>query len=415
MNNRIVITGVGCISPLGNDNKTTWESIKAGKSGAGPITHFDPSSLKCQIAAEVKDFDLKDYFDRKQSRHLDPFGVYAVIAALDALENSGLPITEDNRDRIGAVIGSGIGGMVSLQEQFKIMAERGPSRVNPFMIAKLMPNNASASVALHLGLRGTNLALATACATGGNAIGEAAEIIRRGQADVMFAGGSESVISEVVMAGFDSMTALTSHNDNPEEASRPFDKERDGFLMGEGAGIVILESEQHAQDRGAKILAQISGYGSNNDAFHITSPAENGVGAVRCMAQAIEQAKIQPDQIDYINAHGTSTYLNDKNETAAIKTTFGEHAYNIPVSSTKSMTGHLLGAAGGIEAIFCINALQENIMPPTINYQNPDPECDLDYVPNQSRQKELNHVMSNSFGFGGHNATLIISKFEAVQ
>lgn len=411
MKNPVVVTGVGCISPLGHNSKTTWEAIKSGKSGATRITKFDPSELKTQIAAEVKDFDIKDHFERKEFRYLDLIGAYAIIAALDALEESGLTIGDDNRDRIGAIIGSGVGGITTLQAQFETVFTEDSPRANPFLVAKMMPNNASASVALHLGIRGTNMSIATACATGANAIGESAEIILRGQADVMFAGGSEAIISPVMVAGFENMTTLSTRNDDPEGASRPFDKDRNGFVIGEGAAIIILESLEHAQGRGANILAVISGYGTNNDAFHITSPADNGAGAALCMGQALEYADLEPNEIDYVNAHGTSTTINDKNETAALKTVFGEQAYSVPVSSTKSMTGHMLGAAGSIEALFCIKALQEGTIPPTINYTTPDPHCDLDYVPNKSRQLDLTHVMSNSFGFGGHNATLILSKF----
>ena len=334
-----------------------------------------------------------------------------MAAAQQAVVDSGLKVDDSTRDRIGVVIGTGIGGLGTLFEQVKVYYDRGPSRVSPFTVPMMLPDTGAGMIAIFLGLRGPNMAVVTACATGTNSIGEAAEMIRRGQADVMLAGGSEAVIVPIAMASLSVMGALSTRNDDPEHASRPFDLNRDGFVMGEGAAVLVLEALEIAQQRGANILAEISGYGSTNDAYHISAPAENGAGAARCMQMALENAGFGVDDIDYINAHGTSTPLNDKSETAAIKTVFGERAYQVPISSTKSMTGHLLGASGALEALICVKAMQDGIMPPTINYETPDPVCDLDYVPNQARRATLGHVMSNSFGFGGHNATIILSKF----
>jgi len=411
MSRRVVVTGMGCISPVGNNVKETWNAILAGKSGAGMITHFDASRHKTRFAAEVKGFDPIPLFGPRETRKMDRFTQFASAVAMEALEQSGLKIDETNRDRVGVMIGTGIGGIGSLLEQVEVMRERGPERVSPFLVPMMISDSAAGMLAIRFGARGPNMALATACASGNNAIGEALEIIRRGAADAMLAGGSEAALVPVAMAGMNVMTALSTRNDDPQTASRPFDKDRDGFLMGEGAGMLILESLEHAQARGAKILCEITGYGTTDDAHHISAPAENGAGAALAMKLAIEDANMELTDIDYINAHGTSTPLNDKSETAAIKTVFGEQAYNIPISSTKSMTGHLLGASGAIEAVFCILAIREEILPATINYHTPDPECDLDYVPNQSRPASPKHVMSNSFGFGGHNATLIFSQF----
>jgi 3-oxoacyl-[acyl-carrier-protein] synthase II len=412
MSKRVVVTGMGCISPVGNNVKDTWEAILAGKSGVGMITHFDASKHKTRFAAEVKGFDPVALFSTREARKMDRFTQFAVAVAKEALEQSGLQIDESNRDRVGVVIGTGIGGIGTLLEQAEVMRERGPERVSPFLVPMMISDSAPGMIAIRFGVRGPNMALATACASGNNAIGEALEMIRRGAADVMIAGGSEAALVPVAMAGMNVMTALSTRNDDPLTASRPFDKDRDGFLMGEGAGMLILESLEHAQARGATILGEVTGYGTTDDAHHISAPAENGAGAAISMKLALENANLGVMDIGYINAHGTSTPLNDKSETAAIKTVFGEQAYNIPVSSTKSMTGHLLGASGAIEAVFCILAIREEILPPTINYHTPDPECDLDYVPNQPRKASPKHVMSNSFGFGGHNATLIFSRFE---
>jgi len=411
MSKRVVITGLGCISPVGNDVPTTWQSLIDGKSGAGPLTRYDTSGFKTKISAEVKNFDGKDIFGYRESRRLDPYARYAIASTLEAQENAGLKIDDQNRTKIGVVIGTGIGGMSTLFRELKIFDEKGPRAVSPFMVPMMIADSAGSLVAIRLGIRGPNMAVVTACATGTNAIGEASEIIRRDHADVMFAGGSDSVFLPVAMASLSRMTALSKRNDEPERASRPFDLDRDGFVMGEGAGVLVLESLEHAQERGARILAEITGYGCTNDAFHISAPAENGSGAAECMQQALDRAGLSVSDIDYINAHGTSTLLNDKSETAAIKTVFGEQAYNIPISSTKSMTGHMLGAAGALEAIVCVKTLQDGILPPTINYETPDPECDLDYVPNTARSVQVKHVMSNSFGFGGHNATIIISQY----
>jgi 3-oxoacyl-[acyl-carrier-protein] synthase II len=412
MSRRVVVTGMGCISPVGNNVKETWDSILAGKSGAAMITHFDASKHKTRFAAEVKGFDPVALFSTREARKMDRFTQFAAAVAIEALEQSGLNIEESNRDRIGVVIGTGIGGIGTLLEQADVLRERGPDRVSPFLVPMMISDSAPGMLAIRFGVRGPNMALATACASGNNAIGEALEMIRRGAADVMLAGASEAALVPVAMAGMNVMTALSTRNDDPQTASRPFDKDRDGFLMGEGAGMLILESLEHAQSRGANILCELTGYATTDDAHHISAPAENGAGAAIAMKLALQNAKLDGTDIGYINAHGTSTPLNDKSETAAIKTVFGEQAYTIPVSSTKSMTGHLLGASGAIEAVFCILAIREEILPPTINYHTPDPQCDLDYVPNQPRKASPEHVMSNSFGFGGHNATVIFSRFE---
>ncbi len=413
MRKRVVITGMGCISPLGNDIETTWQNILLGKSGIGPVTHYDASSHKVRIAAEVKGFDAKALFGHKAARKMDRFTQFALAATQQAVEDAKLSIHDGNRDRIGVIIGSGIGGIGTLSEQFTIMHEAGAGRVSPFLIPMMLPDSAAGTVAIELGVRGTNMAVVTACATGTNALGEATAMIRRGDVDVVFSGGSEAAIVPISMAGLAVMNAMSGRNDDPEHASRPFDKERDGFIMGEGAATLVLESLDHALARGATILAEVSGYGSTNDAYHVTQPSENGEGAVNCMRVALSEARLKLTDIHYINAHGTSTPLNDKSETKAIKTVFGEKAYDLAVSSTKSMTGHLLGASGALEAVFCVRALGDKTLPPTMNYEYPDPDCDLDYVPNSARKVDLlDHVMSNSFGFGGHNATVILSRFE---
>lgn len=410
MRKRIVITGLGCLSPLGNDVPSSWKAAVAGVSGAARITHFDPTGFKSQIACEVKGFDPAPTFGVKEARRMDRFTQMAVAAAQEAVRDSGLSITDENRLRIGAVVGSGIGGSNTMFEQVGVLIEKGPDRVSPFMVPMMLVDSAGGMIAINLQIQGPNFAVVTACATSTNAIGEAAEVIRRGQADVMLAGGSEAGVVPAAVAGLGAMTALSTRNDDPQHASRPFDKERDGFVMGEGAAVLVLESLEHAQARGARIVGEVLGYGSTNDAFHISAPSENGRGASDCMRMALNDAGLGVEDIDYINAHGTSTPLNDKSETAAIKTLFGEKAYDVPVSSTKSMTGHLMGAGGALEAIFSVMAMRDGMIPPTINYEFPDPLCDLDYVPNQARAKELNTVMSNSFGFGGHNATIILGK-----
>lgn len=411
MRKRVVVTGLGCISPVGNTVTETWKSLLAGKSGAGPITLFDASRHKTRFAAEVKGFDPVSMFGNREARKMDRFTQFATAATLEALENAGFKIDDLNRDRVGVVIGTGIGGIGTIMEQAEVLRERGPERISPFLVPMMISDSAAGMLAIRVGARGPNMALATACASGNNAIGEAMEMIRRGSADAMIAGASEGALVPLTMAGMNVMGALSTRNDDPQTASRPFDRDRDGFLMGEGAGILILESLEHAQARGADILCEISGYGTTDDAYHISAPAENGAGAAISMKLALEDAGLQLTEIDYINAHGTSTPLNDKSETAAIKTVFGERAHKIPISSTKSMTGHLLGASGAVEAVFSILAMRGGTIPPTINYYTPDPECDLDYVPNQPRKAEIRHVMSNSFGFGGHNATLVFSQF----
>jgi 3-oxoacyl-[acyl-carrier-protein] synthase II len=413
MRKRVVVTGTGCISPVGHTVLETWQAMLAGHSGAGPITHFDASNHKTKFAAEVKDFDPVSMFGSKDARRLDRFAQFALAATREALQQSGLSIDENNRDRVGILIGSGIGGITTLLEQYEVMRERGADRVNPFLIPMMISDGAAGAIAIQIGARGPNMSIATACATGSNAMGEAAEMIRRGVADVMIAGGAEAAITTLSMAAMNVMTALSTRNDEPQKASRPFDKHRDGFVMGEGAGILILESLEHAQARGATILCELTGYGTSDDAHHISAPAEDGAGARIAISLALQNAELEPAAIGYINAHGTSTQLNDKAETAAIKAVFGEQAYNVPISSTKSMIGHLLGASGAIEAVVCVQVLREKMLPPTINYETPDPVCDLDYVPNQARPASPSHAMSNSFGFGGHNATLILSRFEA--
>ena len=407
---RVVVTGMGAITPAGNDVPTMWEALKEGRSGVGPITHFDASELNTQIAAEVKDFDPKEHFGHKEARRLDRVVQFALVASKEALEDAQLVINDGNAEEIGVVIGSGIGGISTLLEQVKVMDTRGPRRVSPFLIPMIIPDTSAGQVAISFGAKGPNMAVVSACATGANAIGEAAEMIRRGAAQAMICGGTEAAIQPIAVAGFSIMQALSTRNDEPERASRPFDAERDGFIMGEGAGVLILESLAHARARGARIYGEVVGYGSTADAYHITAPAEKGEGGARAMRMALKSAGLEPEEIDYINAHGTSTKLNDIGETVAIKNVFGPHAYRLPISSTKSMIGHLLGAAGAVEAIASIKALEEGLIHPTINYEHPDPECDLDYVPNTARPAELHTVMSNSFGFGGHNACLIFRK-----
>jgi 3-oxoacyl-[acyl-carrier-protein] synthase II len=412
MNRRVVVTGLGCVSPLGNDVQTTWQNTLDAQSGVTLITRYDTSDFECKVAAEVKDFDGATLFGNREARRMDRCTQFALAAAQQAVQDAALEVNDANRDRIGAVIGTGIGGIETLYEQFCNFVEKGPSRVSPFLIPMMIPDTPGGQLAINMGIRGINFAVVTACATGTNALGEASEIIQRGQTDVMISGGSEAGIVPLTMAGLSKMGALSTYSGDPKHASRPFNLDRTGFVIGEGAAVLVLESLEYAKSRGARILAELVSYGSTNDAFHISAPAENGAGAVLCMSMALKNARINPSEIDYINAHGTGTPLNDKSETAAIKSVFGEQAYTIPVSSTKSMTGHLLGAAGAVEALFAVKTIQDSILPPTINYEIPDPECDLDYVPNQSRPKSVNYVMSNSFGFGGHNATIIFKKFD---
>jgi 3-oxoacyl-[acyl-carrier-protein] synthase II len=407
---RVFITGMGCLSPLGNDVASTWGSAVAGRSGVGPISLFDASGFKTRFAAEVKGFEPEALLGRREARRMDRFSQFAVVAVGQAIEHAGLVIDEANRDRVGVVLGTGIGGVGTLLAEAEKFLKRGPHWVSPHMVPMMLPDSAPGHIAITYGARGPNMTVVTACASSTNAIGEAAEMIRRGAADVMRAGGAEAGIVPVAIAGFIVMDAVSSRNDNPQAASRPFDLDRDGFVIGEGAAFLVLESEAHARKRGARRLAEVIGYAATNDAYHVSAPAENGAGAAACMRGALKDAGLQPTAIDYINAHGTSTRLNDSSETTAIKTVFGEAAYSIPVSSTKSMTGHLLGAAGALEAMFCVQALQEGLLPPTINYTTPDPVCDLDYVPNSARPVKVSRTLSNSFGFGGHNACLILSR-----
>ncbi len=406
---RVVVTGMGCLSPLGNDVVSTWQAALAGRSGAGPITLFDATSFETHFAAEVKGFDGEAALGRRLARRTDRFTQFAQVTAEQALADSGLQVTDSNRDRIGVIVGTGIGGVATLVNENERYLSHGPRRVSPHTVPMMLPDAAAGQLAIAFGLHGPNMAVVTACASSSNAIGEAAEMIRRNWADVMLAGGSEAAIVPVAVAGFNAMGAISRRNDDPAGASRPFDLHRDGFVIGEGAACLVLEELGFARARGARILAELVGYGTTNDAFHISAPAENGAGAAACMRLALKDAGLQPAQIDYINAHGTSTKLNDASETAAIKTVFGDAARRVPISSTKSMTGHLMGAAGALEAVFSIQALGQAIVLPTINLQTPDPDCDLDYVPNTARTLELRRVLSNSFGFGGHNASVIFA------
>lgn len=409
--NRVVVTGLGAITPLGNDVDSLWNGIKAGKSGIGELTRVNKEEFPVSVAAEVKDFEASNYMEKKDARKMDLFTQYAIAATDMALKDSGLTITDENANRIGVWIGCGIGGMDTYEQQLRRFIDKGYKRVSPFFVPMLIPDMASGQVSIQTGAKGINSCSVTACASGTNSIGDAFKVIERGDADAMIAGGTESPLTNMAFAGFSSMKAL-SFNQNPETASRPFDKNRDGFVMGEGAGILILESLENAQARGAKIYAEIVGYGATGDAYHITAPAEGGEGASRAMDQAIKDANLEKEAVDYINAHGTSTGMNDLYETQAIKTVFGDHAFELAVSSTKSMTGHLLGAAGGVEGVISVKAIEEGIIPPTMNYETPDEGLDLDYVPNKAREQEVNVVLSNSFGFGGHNATLVFKKFK---
>ncbi|GAM15716.1 3-oxoacyl-[acyl-carrier-protein] synthase, KASII [Mesobacillus selenatarsenatis SF-1] len=409
---RVVVTGIGAVTPLGNDAGTTWNNIIEGVSGIGPVTRLNADDFPAKVAAEVKEFNVENFMDRKDARKMDRFTHYAVAASLMAVKDSGLEITDENAPRVGVWIGSGIGGMETFEQQHETFMNRGYRRVSPFFVPMMIPDMATGQVSITLGARGFNSCTVTACATGTNSIGDAFKVIQRGDADVMVTGGAEAPITKMSFAGFCANTALSTNQD-PQKASRPFDKDRDGFVMGEGAGIVVLEDLDHALARGAKIYAEIVGYGATGDAYHITAPAPEGEGGARAMKMALDDAGLAPEEVGYVNAHGTSTEYNDKYETMAIKTVFGEHAYKLAVSSTKSMTGHLLGAAGGIEAIFTVLALKEGILPPTINLETPDPECDLDYVPNAARKQQVNAAISNSLGFGGHNATIAFRKYDA--
>ena len=410
---RVVVTGIGMISPLGIGNEPTWQGLIEGRSGIGPITKFDATAFACRIAGEVKGFKPEDWIEKKEVKKSDTFIHYAVAASQMAVDDARLDHKAVDSDRLGVIIGSGIGGLPLIEEMHQKMLERGPSRISPFFIPGLIVNLASGHVSIRFGCKGPSSAPATACATGAHAIGDATKVIQRDEADLMFAGGSEAVITPLAVGGFSAMRALSTRNDDPEHASRPFDLNRDGFVMGEGAGILLLEEREHALGRGAKIYCEITGYGMSSDAFHISSPAEDGGGMIRVMQRALKDAHLKPEDIDYINAHGTSTPVGDKTETLAIKGVFGDHARKLAVSSTKSMTGHLLGAAGGLESAIAALVVQNGIIPPTTNYETPDPECDLDYVPNKARKQKVRHVLSNSFGFGGTNGTLIFSAHEA--
>jgi 3-oxoacyl-[acyl-carrier-protein] synthase II len=408
---RVVITGMGVVTPIGNDVPTFWRNLTAGKSGISSIDEFDVSEYPARIAGVVRDFEAEKYIDRKEARRLDRFTQFAVGAAIQALEDSKFKITEENAHTIGVYIGSGIGGIHTLLENYRILMERGPKRVSPFVVPMMIANIGSGQVSIMTGAKGPNSSPISACATGTNAVGDAFKMIQRGDAEAMIAGGAEAAIVDLSLAGFGNAKALSTRNDEPHRASRPFDLNRDGFVMAEGAGMVILESLEQALDRGVHIYAEVIGYGMSGDAYHVTATEPEGFGASRAMQSAIRDAGISPEDIDYINAHGTSTGLGDKSETMAIKKVFGDHAYKLAVSSIKSMTGHLLGAAGGVEAIATAKTLEDGILPPTINYETPDPECDLDYVPNTARKSPVVVALSNSFGFGGHNAVIALKKY----
>ncbi len=411
----VVVTGLGAVAPNGVGREAFWEGVTEGRSGVRHLGHrFDEEDLedlKVEFAATVDDFDASDYFSDREARRMDIFVQYGVVAAEEAMEHAGFDLEDPgyDPDRVGVVIGSGIGGLQTIESEYENFLENGPRRVSAFLIPKLIINMGAAQVSIRNGCRGPNKAVVTACATGNHAIGDAARVIERGEADVMVAGGAEAGTTPLAMAGFCAIRALSTRNDDPEAACRPFDRDRDGFVMGEGAGSVVLESREHAEARGAPILASLVGYGQSGDAHHITAPREDGYGAAECMDRALEDASLSPERVDYINAHGTSTPMNDATETQAIRSVFGEHAEALKVSSTKSSTGHLLGAAGAVEAVACVMALQRDVIPPTINYETPDPDCDLDYVPNEKESVEVNVALSNTFGFGGHNATLIFT------
>ena len=408
---RVVITGLGILSPLGTGLEETWKAISEGKSGIAPITRFDTTDFASKIAGEVKNFNPEDYIEKKEIKKMDTFLHYSLACGQLAMADSGLKVDDSNAERVGVLVGSGLGGLATIEKYHTLLLEKGPKKISPFFIPMLIVNLAPGHISMHFGCKGPNSSIVTACATGNHSIGEAYKTIQRGDADAMIAGGVESTITPLAVGGFCAMKALSTRNDEPKRASRPFEKDRDGFIMSEGAGILVLEELESAKRRGADIKAEITGFGCNADAHHMTAPSPGGEGAARCMKLALKDAERNPENVDYINAHGTSTYMNDMSETQGMKKVFKDCIKKLSVSSTKSMTGHLLGAAGGVEAVFSILALQNNVMPPTINYETPDPECDLDYVPNTAREKKLLTVMSNSFGFGGTNATLIFEKF----
>ena len=409
---RVVVTGMGAVAPNGNSVSEYWDALTAGQSGIDHITYFDTTDFPVKIAGEVSNFDPEQYFERKEVRKLDPFSVYALVASNEAIKMSGLDAGGFDPQRAGVMLGCGIGGITTLLAEHVVLQNRGARRISPFFVTKLISNIAGGQIAIKWDLRGPNQTVTSACASATDAIGLALRLIQSGSADIMVAGGTEASICDLPLAGFSTIRALCNAADPPQSASRPFDKDRGGFVMGEGAGILVLETEKHAQSRGATIIGELAGYGSTNDAFHVTQPAEGGAGAVKAMQLAIEDAGAEPEEVDYINAHGTSTPYNDKNETAAIKTVFGDHARKLKISSTKSMTGHLLGASGGIEAIASLKAIEKQTIPPTINYTTPDPDCDLDYVPNIAEETQVNSVLSNTFGFGGHNAVVFMRKWQ---
>ncbi len=411
-NRRVVVTGLGLVSPVGIGVKEGWGSIVSGRSGVGLVTKFDTEGYACRIAGEVKGFEPERFMPAKLVKRLDPFVQYAIAASKEAWKDSGLDSDKVDPDRVGVITGCGLGGLGSIEFYRDVLVKRGPRRVSPFFIPMAIPNMASGQISILFAAKGPNTVVCTACAAGTHAVGQAFKEIQRGAADVMFCGGTEAVITELALAGFGSLKALSTRNDEPQRASRPFDRDRDGFVIGEGSGMLIIESLDHAKGRGARIKAELCGFGLTGDAYHMTAPPDDGEGGARAMKEALKDASMAPEDIDYINAHGTSTPLNDSCETKAIKTVFGDHAYRIPVSSTKSMTGHLLGGAGGVEAVFTVKALEDGIVPPTINYENPDPECDLDYVPNEAREMDIRTAMSNSFGFGGTNGVLIFKRFD---
>jgi len=413
MSRRVVVTGVGMVTPLGTGTEKSWKRLLEGRSGIRRITQFDSSGFQCQIAGEVPDFEIDQFVEIKEQKKMDRFIHLGLAAAIMAVEDSGLKITEKNAERVGVVVGSGIGGLYSIEYYHSVVLEKGPKKISPFFIPMLIINLASGQISMRFGMKGPNSSVATACASGTHSIGDAFRIIQRGNADAMVAGGTESVITPLGVGGFTAMKALSTRNDEPEKASRPFDRDRDGFVMGEGAGILVLEEMEHALKRGAKIYAEIIGYGMTGDAYHLTAPSPGGEGAARCMQAALKDSGISPEEVNYINAHGTSTKYNDELETAAIKKIFGPHAYRLAVSSTKSMTGHLLGASGGVEGVICVLSIFNKIVPPTVNLENPDPECDLDYVPHKARALDVNVAMSNSFGFGGTNASIVFRKHTA--
>jgi 3-oxoacyl-[acyl-carrier-protein] synthase II len=410
MTSRIVVTGMGAISPLGLDIPTLWEALKSGQSGAGRITLFDAEAFETKIAAEVKGFNPTDFIEHREARRMDRYTQFATVASMQAVKQSDLDCEKEGTD-VGVIIGSGIGGITTLSAQMATLAEKGPRRISPLLVPMMIADAAAGHVSIMLGAKGMNFCATSACSSGADAIGEACEIIKRGDVQVMIAGGAEAAITPIGIAGFNAAGALSVRNDAPQKASRPFDAQRDGFVMGEGAAVLVLESLDHALKRNANILAELAAYGATSDAFHITQPAQDGAGGAKAMNMALRKAGLTPKDIDYINAHGTSTSLNDKCETMAIKAVFGEDAHRIPVSSTKSMMGHLIGAAGAIEAIVCILVIQHGIIPPTINLEHPDPDCDLDYVPNVAREKRVRAAMSNSFGFGGHNSVLVLREY----